>query len=153
MEKTNVMRHLDAQKINYTPHFYDSGLTDGESVAAAVGVDCSMVFKTLVTFSGTECFVFLVPVNRTLNLKKAAKAAGVKKLEMLPQKLLLARTGYIHGGCSPLLMKKKFPTFIHSTAQSIDTIYVSGGKCGAQIEIEPRLLAAETEASFADLTD
>ena len=154
MEKTNVMRLLDVAKINYTPHFYSAAIDKGEEVAVAVGKSADEVFKTLVTVSeGAGYFVFVVPVNCTLNLKKAAKAAGAKSVEMLKQKDLLPLTGYVHGGCSPVGMKKPFPTFINDTAELFDTVCVSAGRRGFQVELPPRDLASFVGAKFADLCD
>ena len=114
MDKTNVMRILDYENIKYVPHFYDSNETDGESVARLVGIDPNRVYKTLVTISNSKHnYVFCIPVNKTLDLKKAAKAANEKKIEMLAMKDLLPLTGYVHGGCSPIGMKKGFKTFIY----------------------------------------
>lgn len=154
MEKTNVSRLLDAAKIKYNLKTYDSSITDGELVAKSIGENPEQVFKTLVTVGNNkEHYVFCVPVNSSLNLKKAAKAVGVKSIEMIKQKELLPLTGYIHGGCSPIGMKKKFKTCIDETAILFDIIYVSAGKVGFQIEIDPNLLKDYVEADFIDLTD
>lgn len=154
MEKTNVMRLLDAAKIKYEPHYYDNTCTDGETIALLVQRDPEQTFKTLVTVANTgEHLVFDVPVNHSLDLKKAAKAAGVKSVAMIKQKELLPLTGYVHGGCSPIGMKKKFRTFIHETAQVFDTVLCSAGKVGAQIELSPEELCSYTEAVFADIAD
>src|SRR5665647_2092632 len=119
MEKTNVMRLLEANKTEYTRYEYDAELTDGEQVAVAVGKDPDTVFKTLVTIgSNKQYYVFVIPVNCTLSLKKAAKAVDVKSIEMIKQKELLPLTGYLHGGCSPLGMKKAFETVLNDTAPS-----------------------------------
>lgn len=153
MEKTNVMRLLDAAKISYVARSYNPEITDGKLVADAVGQERERVFKTLVAVSNTaEKLVFVIPVSTTLDLKKAAKAAGVKSVEMLPQAELLPLTGYVHGGCSPIGMKKPFKTVIDETAQLFEAIYVSGGRPGLQIEIAPETLAAIINAEFADLT-
>ena len=152
MDKTNVHRLLDVAEISYSSHFYDAEITDGELVAKALGEDPDRVFKTLVTEDPNHNhFVFCVPVNARLNLKKAAKAAGVKSIEMILQKTLLPLTGYVHGGCSPIGMKKPFPTFIEETAQLYDTIFVSGGKKGCQIELSPTDLASYIKGVFVDL--
>ena len=144
MNKTNVMRLLDAAHIDYVPHEYDNSVTDGETVARLVGIPAERVFKTLVTEGGERRnFVFVVPVGKTLDLKAAARAAGVKSVAMIPQKKLLPLTGYIHGGCSPIGMKKPFPTFIDASAEGFDAIVVSAGKVGHQVELSPRALAAE----------
>lgn len=135
-EKTNVMRLLDARKLSYTPHFFDSAeAVSGAEVAAILGQDPAQVFKTLVTVgkSGGH-YVFLIPVLEELDLKKAAKAAGEKSVSMLPQKELLPLTGYIHGGCSPIGMKKTFPTYIHESALALPCLFFSGGRLGCQVE-------------------
>lgn len=135
-DKTNVMRILDQKKIEYKEHTYlDTGAIGGQEVAEALGEDANRVFKTLVTVGKTgNHYVFLVPVNKELNLKKAAKAVNEKKIEMIKSKELLPLTGYIHGGCSPIGMKKFFKTTIHSTAENYDTIMFSAGKIGYQVE-------------------
>ena len=123
--KTNVMRVLEKEKIQYAAHEYNEEETDGEKVAALVGKPANTVFKTLVTEGGNRTyFVFVIPVENTLNLKKAAKAAGCKALSMLKQKDLLPLTGYIHGGCSPVGMKKLFPTFFMKLQKTLKK-YVS----------------------------
>lgn len=154
MEKTNVMRLLDERKTEYKAHEYSPELTDGKSVASAVGLDEDAVFKTLVTTDGKRnYFVFVIPVNCTLNLKKAAKAVGVKSIEMIRQKELLPLTGYIHGGCSPIGMKKAFPTVINDTAQLFDTIAFSAGKRGYQVELAPEELIKIVNGAYADVTE
>ena len=154
MEKTNVMRLLDASCINYVAHEYDSNEDRGEYVAKLVDKPCDEVFKTLVTMCEKGgFFVFVIPVNTTLNLKKAAKSAGVKSVAMLKQKDLLPLTGYVHGGCSPIGMKKLFPTYINETAILFETICVSAGKRGYQIEVSPEDLLNYVSATYADLTD
>ena len=153
--KTNVMRILEKENIVHKVHFYDpdKGI-DGVSVAAQLGQDPQAVFKTLVTQGKSRAFyVFVIPVGATLNLKRAANACGEKSIEMIPQKILLPTTGYIHGGCSPVGMKKAFPTFIDETAQLFDSICVSAGKIGAQVELAPDDLARITNAACAELTD
>lgn len=153
MEKTNVMRILDQAGIRYEPHFYDGGITNGEEIARILGEDPDMCFKTLVTVSDRgEYYVFMIPVRESLDLKKAAKSAGVKKIEMIKQKELLPLTGYIHGGCSPIGMKKPFPTFIDETAQLFDGIFFSAGKVGCQVEAAAEELKNFIRASYADLT-
>lgn len=153
MEKTNVMRLLEQKKIKYTPHFYDPECTEGERIAALLGEPNERTFKTLVTEDGNRhYFVFVIPVHLALDLKKAAKAAGVKSLSMLPQKNLLPLTGYIHGGCSPIGMKKKFPTFIDESVTLQPVMFCSAGKVGAQIEIDPAKLIDYTGAKTAPLT-
>ena len=153
-DKTNVMRLLDAARIEYVPHEYDNTVTDGVTVASLVGRDESTVFKTLVTEApGGLHFVFVIPVAKTLDLKAAARAAGVKSVSMIKQKELLPLTGYIHGGCSPVGMKKPFPTFIDSSAEALDAFCVSAGKVGHQIELSPDSLASYIGAGFAKLTE
>ncbi len=136
-EKTNVMRILDAAKIPYKHHNYESsGAVGATDLAAALGENPSHVFKTLVTVgkSGAH-YVFMVPAREELHLKKAAAAVHEKSIEMIKQKELLPLTGYIHGGCSPIGMKKLFPTVIHETAKDFPTILFSAGKIGHQVEI------------------
>lgn len=135
--KTNVMRVLDSKKINYTMHCYaDTDAIAGQDVARALNENPDMVFKTLVTVSPTKnYYVFLVPVNRELSLKKAAKAVNEKKVEMIKSKDLLSVTGYIHGGCSPIGMKKNFVTTIDKSALNFDTIMFSAGKIGYQVQM------------------
>lgn len=153
-DKTNVMRLLDQHGVPYTPHFYDpEGPIDGLSVAQAVGADPEAVFKTLVTRGASGgYYVFDIPVGDSLDLKKAARAVGEKSIAMLPQKELLPLTGYVHGGCSPVGMKKPFPTVFHETVILFDTIYVSAGKIGAQVEADPNALMALIGAGAADVT-
>lgn len=151
--KTNAMRKLDSMKIKYTEHNYtDSDAVSGVDVAAVLGEDPKKVFKTLVTTgkSGNH-YVFMVPVAEELNLKKAAAAVKEKSIEMLKSKELLPLTGYIHGGCSPIGMKKLFTTVIHSTAKDFDTIFCSGGRIGLQIELNAETLAQIVKATFADI--
>lgn len=153
MEKTNVMRLLDAKSIPYEAREYDPEITSGPLVAAALGEDPDTVFKTLVTEGPKkEHFVFVIPVNVELDLKKAAKAARVKSIAMIPQKELLPLTGYIHGGCSPFGMKKPFPTFLDETAELFPNIFVSAGRRGYQVGISPSDIISQIGASFADLT-
>ena len=154
-EKTNVMRALEQKKIAYTAHSYDpDGPIDGVSVAAALGQDPARVFKTLVTRGASGgYYVFDIPVAENLDLKKAAKAVGEKSIAMLPQKELLGLTGYVHGGCSPVGMKKQFPTVFHETAGAYDTICVSAGKIGCQVECRPADLLALLRAAMADIID
>ena len=153
-EKTNVMRILDGKKIAYQSHTYEADPTlTGEQIAEILGEEPEKVFKTLVTqsTSGTY-YVFVVPVKEELDLKKAAKAAGEKSVSMIKQKELLPLTGYVHGGCSPVGMKKQFPTFIHHTAQQFEKMFVSAGKVGMQIELAPGDLAETVRCGFEDLT-
>lgn len=149
------MRLLDTAGISYIVHEYDpEKAISCKEVASILSQDINQVFKTLVTVSKSkEHYVFVVPGESSLDLKKAAKASDEKFIEMIPQKDLLPLTGYIHGGCSPLGMKKKFVTFIDETAQLFDTIFVSGGKRGVQIEISPIDLAKLSGAVFADITE
>ena len=152
-EKTNVMRTLEQKKIPYTAFSYDpDGPIDGVSVAAETGLDAASVFKTLVTKGASGAYyVFDIPVAENLDLKKAAKAVGEKSIAMLPQKELLPLTGYVHGGCSPVGMKKQFPTVFHETVELFDTICVSAGKIGAQVEVAPADLIALLGAQTADI--
>ena len=148
------MRLLEENSIPFIPHEYDisDGEIDGRSIARKLGKSTDEVFKTLVTQSpDNEYYVFVVPASGELNLKKAAKAAKVKSIEMIPLKKLLPLTGYVHGGCSPVGMKKKFPTFIDETAILFDRIFVSGGYVGLNLEIAPEALAGFVEAEFADI--
>lgn len=152
MEKTNVMRILTQNGIKFAPHEYDSSITDGESIAKLLGEDPMQVFKTLVTQSGPSTYhVFVIPVCCTLNLKKAASAAGVKSIQMIKQKELLPLTGYIHGGCSPIGMKKPFATYVEESAMLHSTIIFSAGRVGYQVEVEPNNLLGFIGASYADL--
>lgn len=153
-EKTNVMRVLEQHNIPYTAHFYPAdGPIDGVSVAAVLGQDPEQVFKTLVTKAASgNYYVFDIPVAENLDLKKAAKAVGEKSIAMIPQKDLLPLTGYIHGGCSPVGMKKQFPTVFHETVEIIDTIMVSAGKIGCQVQCDPAELLALLNAATADVT-
>ena len=153
-EKTNVMRVLEQKGVAYTPHTYPTdGSIDGASVAAYLGQDPEHVFKTLVARGASGgYYVFDIPVEDTLDLKKAAKAVGEKSIAMIHQKELLPLTGYIHGGCSPVGMKKQFPTVFHETAEILDSICVSAGKIGYQVEVNPADLMALVGAKTADLT-
>lgn len=153
MEKTNVMRVLDQKKVKYTPHCIgDNTKLSGAEVAHALGKDPLSVFKTLVTVgkSGNN-YVFVVPINGELNLKKAAKAVGEKSIEMLKSKELLPLTGYVHGGCSPIGMKKFFTTTVDISAQDKETICFSAGKIGFQVEINPNDLNKVIRFKFADI--
>ena len=144
---------LDAKKIPYTAHEYeqDPSMT-GVEIAAVLGEDVCRVFKTLVTVGASrQHYVFVIPVKEELDLKKAAKAAGEKSISMIKQKELLPLTGYVHGGCSPVGMKKAFPTFLHESASSLERIYVSGGRLGHQIELAPADLIVMTGSQLADL--
>ncbi len=153
MIKTNVMRLLDKAKIPYEGFSYSADLTEGTLIAEILGENPSEVFKTLVTESGSgEHYVFVIPVAETLDLKSAARAAGAKSVSMLKQKNLLPLTGYIHGGCSPVGMKKPFKTVIDITAKELESFFVSAGKVGFQIKTSPKLLAEYISADFADIT-
>ena len=152
-EKTNVMRTLEQKKIAYTAHAYDpDGPIDGVSVAQTLGQPPERVFKTLVTRGASGgYYVFDIPVAESLDLKKAAKSVGEKSVAMLPQKELLGLTGYVHGGCSPVGMKKQFPMVFHETAAQYDTVCVSAGRIGAQVECRPGDLIALLRAKTADI--
>ena len=154
-EKTNVMRTLEQKKIAYTAKTYPHGegdAIDGVSVAKAVGLDVEMVFKTLVCKGASGgYYVFDIPVAENLDLKKAAKAVGEKSVAMLPQKELLPLTGYLHGGCSPIGMKKPFPTVLHQSAAEQESIYVSAGKVGFQVEVAPADLQKMLPMRLADV--
>ena len=152
--KTNVIRILEQAKVPFRHHCYvDSGAISGLEVAAALNQDPAHVFKTLVTVEKSgEHFVFVVPVDSELDLKKAAKAVSGKSIEMIKSKELFPLTGYIHGGCSPIGMKKQFKTVLHSTAAELDAIFFSAGKIGYQIEIAPSDLAKVLRFTYADIT-
>lgn len=156
MEKTNVMRLLDQKKIKYNSYEYphEDGVVDGVGVANALGEDPKRVFKTLVTVSKSKKnYVFVVPVECELDLKKCAKAVGEKSVEMIAVKELLPLTGYVRGGCSPIGMKKSFITVVHKTALDFDTIIFSGGKIGTQVEINPNDLSKFIRVSFEDIVE
>ncbi|MBQ8945947.1 MAG: Cys-tRNA(Pro) deacylase [Lachnospiraceae bacterium] len=152
-EKTNVMRVLDGKKIAYESHAYEPDASmSGEQIAGILGEPAEKVFKTLVTQGKSGAyFVFVVPVGAELDLKKAAKAAGEKAISMIKQKELLPLTGYVHGGCSPIGMKKQFPTFLHETAADFDRMFVSAGKVGHQIELSPEDLISVAGCKLADI--
>lgn len=152
MEKTNVMRLLSQNNIDFLSHQYERSITDGKMVAAALNEDPERVFKTLVTIAndGTH-HIFVIPVGCSLDLKKAAAAASVKSITMIPQKELLPLTGYIHGGCSPIGMKKLFPTYIEESAMMYEKIIFSAGKVGYQVEMAPDTLISFIDAKYADL--
>ncbi|MBC8546067.1 Cys-tRNA(Pro) deacylase [Clostridiaceae bacterium NSJ-31] len=154
--KTNVMRILERAKIPYTAHAYDhgDGLIDGVSVAQKLGQDPAAVFKTLVTRGASGAYhVFVIPVAKELNLKKGAKAAGEKSVEMIHVSEINKVTGYIRGGCSPVGMKKQYATLFDSSALAQEHIMVSAGKIGHQVELEPKALADLVGGGFASLTD
>ncbi len=152
-EKTNVMRILDQKKIKYTAHSYaDTDALSGMEVATALSQNPDAVFKTLVTTGkSANHYVFLVPVNQELDLKKAAKSVGEKSIEMLKSKELLPLTGYIHGGCSPIGMKKFFRTVIHESAITQEHIFFSAGKIGYQIETSVDELKKVIRFELADI--
>lgn len=154
-EKTNVMRLLDQKKIPYVVHDYsDSGVIAGEDVAQTLGENPDEVFKTLVTVGKTkQYYVFLVPVCKELNLKKAAKAVGEKSIEMIKSKELLPLTGYVHGGCSPIGMKKVFPTTIDISAENLQKIFFSAGKIGFQVEVNVEDLNKILSFRYGEVAD
>ncbi len=152
-EKTNAMRKLSSMKIDFKEHYcVDSGAISGVEIASALGEDPAHVFKTLVTVgkSGAH-YVFMIPAAEELDTKKAAAFVGEKSIEMIKSKELLPLTGYIHGGCSPIGMKKFFRTTIHETAKDFDTIFFSGGRIGFQIELPPQKLEQVIKLEYADL--
>ena len=152
-EKTNAQRLLAQRKIPFVTHDYtDSGAVAGLDVAAALGEDPERVFKTLVTVGKSgQHYVFILPVTKELDLKKAAAAVKEKNVAMLPQKELLPLTGYVHGGCSPVGMKKLFPTVLHESAGTLPTLCVSGGRIGLQVELAPGDLKALAPYTLADI--
>ena len=154
MEKTNAMRQLDRKRVKYIVRSYEGGALSGTEVAAALGQNPAQVFKTLVTVgkSGGH-YVFMLPVAASLDLKKAAAAVKEKSLSMLPQKELLPLTGYVHGGCSPIGMKKQFPTVLHESAAQYKTICFSAGRIGLQIEMSPAALADVVPLQTAEVAD
>ena len=154
-DKTNAMRQLDSAGIVYEmgEYEYDESDLSGVHAAEALGVSEDEVFKTLVTRSDdNNLFVFVIPSGATLDLKKAAKVSGNKKIDMIHVKEIFDLTGYIRGGCSPIGMKKQYPTYIDETAVLFDQIYFSAGKRGVQIILSPDILADFIGADFADLT-
>ena len=153
-QKTNAMRILDSKKIEYNMYTYevDENHIDGISVAQKLNQDEKMVFKTLVAQGASKNFyVFVIPVAESLDMKKAAKVAGEKNMEMIHVKDINAITGYIRGGCTPIGMKKQFPTFIHESAADFDTIIISGGRLGVQLILSPQDLIKVTRGQFADI--
>lgn len=153
--KTNVMRILDKAKISYTTHTYDhsDGAIDGSAVAKKMGQNPEQIFKTLVTKgTGRDYYVFVIPVHKELNLKKAAKAVGEKSVEMIHVKDINKVTGYIRGGCSPIGMKKQFVTVFEKSAERIERIIVSAGKIGYQIELAPNDLINFVSAKTEEIT-
>ena len=155
-EKTNVMRILEQKQISYTAHTYEheEGVAvDGVTVAAQLGQDPECVFKTLVARGASKgVYVFCIPVAENLDLKKAARAVGEKAIEMVAVKEINALTGYIRGGCSPVGMKKQYPTVFHETAEIVDTIMVSAGKIGYQVELAPVDLVELVGGTLSDIT-
>ena len=154
-QKTNVMRMLEQKKIPYAAHSYPHGdeAVDGLTVAAITGQDPARVFKTLVAQGASrQIFVFVIPVSAELDLKKAAKAAGEKSVAMVRVSELQALTGYVRGGCSPIGMKKQYPSFFHSSIGQFDTVLVSAGRIGWQVELAPAELLKLTRGRTAELT-
>lgn len=151
--KTNAMRILESWGISYQSHQYAAkGPVDGVTVAQHLGVPPERVYKTLVTKDNkNQCYVFVIPCAHELDLKKAAHAVQAKSLSMLAVKELLGHTGYVRGGCSPIGMKKLYPTVIDQSAASLETFLVSAGKIGRQVELNPALLAEKLPAAFADV--
>lgn len=153
-EKTNAMRQLERKKLEYRVHTYEGGALSGTQVASVLGQAAERVFKTLVTVGKTgQHYVFMVPVARELHLKKAAAAVGEKSVAMIAQKELLPLAGYVHGGCSPIGMKKQFPTVIDASAPEDGTIFFSGGKIGLQIETTLQALRQTVPLELSDITD
>ena len=155
MTKTNAMRMLDKAKISYEAleYTYDDNDLSGVTIANSVGLPCEMVFKTLVAKGDkTGPIVMCIPVDKEIDLKKAASVTGNKKVEMIHVKDLLGLTGYIRGGCSPIGMKKKFPTFINNTATEFEKITVSAGIKGCQLLVDTKELVSFTDAKLVDLT-
>ena len=154
-QKTNVMRTLEQKKIAYTAHFYPHGdeAVDGVTAAALIGKNPEEVYKTLVARgAGGGVYVFVIPAAKELDLKKAAKAVREKSVAMIPVRDITALTGYVRGGCSPVGMKKLYPTVFDAAVLSLDTVTVSAGKIGSQVEVKPEQLITLTRASTADLT-
>ena len=153
-QKTNVMRALDQKKVRYTPHEYSHGAeaVDGVTVAGLIGAAPEQVFKTLVTRGASKSiYVFVIPVAAELDLKKAARAVGEKSIAMIHVSEITALTGYVRGGCSPIGMKKQYKTVYHESALEQETIIVSAGRIGSQVELEPNALATLTRGQFADI--
>lgn len=152
--KTNALRILDKEKVEYTIFTYDinDGKVDGHTVAEKINRPPETVFKTLVTYSNQNLYIFVIPVLEELDLKQAAKVASEKKIEMLHVKDLQMWTGYVRGGCSPVGMKKVYPTFIDKSAEELSRMVVSAGKIGMQMEVEPQKLANVVKAQFVALT-
>ena len=154
-QKTNVMRFLEQKKVSYIPHAYPHGdeAVDGETVAGLIGKAPESVFKTLVARGASRnIYVFVIPVCGELDLKRAAKAAGEKSVEMVRVSEINALTGYIRGGCSPIGMKKQYRTFLDNSCCERESIVVSAGRIGAQVELDPEDLIKLTRAGTAALT-
>ena len=152
-DRTNVMRLLAATKIAYTDHQYDPETTDGEEVARLVGKSVEETFKTLVTQGASKKnYVFVIPVHLELDLKAAARAVDEKNIEMIPQKQLMPLTGYIHGGCSPVGLKRSFPVVFDESCLTLETMTLSAGKRGRQVSVSPSDLISYLGASTAPLT-
>ena len=152
-EKTNVMRLLDQKKIPYKEFYYNGEGLSGEQIAEVLNEPVERVFKTLVTVSKSgKNYVFMVPVAEELDLKRAAKAVSEKSIDMIKSKELLPLTGYIHGGCSPIGMKKSFPTVIDETANNFDKIFFSAGRVGAQVEVSVKDLQKAVRLTFESIT-
>ena len=154
-DKTNVMRLLEQKKISYTPHSYPhaDGPVDGVTVAGMIGVEPARVFKTLVARGASKAiYVFVIPVARELDLKKAAKSVGEKSVAMIHVSEITGLTGYVRGGCSPVGMKKRYRTVLDTQAQRVETLLVSAGKIGYQVELAPDALLALVGGTVADLT-
>lgn len=154
-DKTNVMRILDQKNIEYIPHQFETDNSlSGRDVAKIIGKDENSVFKTLVTVGKSkQNYVFVIPVNKELNLKFAAEASNEKSIQMIPSKELLTLTGYLHGGCSPIGMKREFPTFFDEEINNHEIIAFSAGKVGYQVEINIKDLSKVIKYKIAKLTD
>ena len=154
-DKTNCMRVLESKKIAYTPHLYEADPTlSGEDIARLLGEEPDQVFKTLVTVGKPQrYYVFIIPVNSGLNLKKAAAAVGEKSVSMIPQRDLLPLTGYVHGGCSPIGMKKQFVTTVDISARDVPKMLFSGGRIGFQVEVSPSDLEKVIPIRYADIVE
>lgn len=152
-DKTNVMRVLDQRKISYRHYSLDNMTTNARQVAEGLGTDPQYLYKTLVTVGKSrEHYVFMVPAQDELDLKKAARAVGEKSIDMIPQKELLPLTGYVHGGCSPIGMKKQYKTTIHINARDTEKIFFSAGKIGRQVQVSPTDLERVIPLQYYDIT-
>lgn len=151
-DKTNVMRVLEQKKVKYSAYSYDNMTTNAVDVAKGLNTDAQYLYKTLVTVGKTgEHYVFMVPAQNELDLKKGAKAVGEKFIEMIPQKELLSLTGYVHGGCSPIGMKKQFKTTININALESEKIFFSAGRIGRQVSVNPQDLKSIISLQFEDV--